>query len=101
MTRARPSDINLNEVAHPKVLDAFFREIVRSHPEFANMSRKDLERYLREVLADLAEDLAACFLAPISLGGLRVWKLSLERWEREHKATPKSRPARDMKAVRS
>ena len=56
MTRARPSDINLNEVAHPKVLDAFFREIVRSHPEFANMSRKDLERYLREMLADLAKD---------------------------------------------
>jgi hypothetical protein len=38
MTRVRPSDINLNEVA----ADALFLEIVRRHPEFANPSRKDM-----------------------------------------------------------
>jgi hypothetical protein len=42
------------------------------------------------------------FPAPDYFGGLRFWKLGhLERWERERKAAPKSRPARDMKAVRS
>jgi predicted DNA-binding transcriptional regulator AlpA len=44
----------------------------------------------------------AGFPEPIFLGGLRFWKLSdLERWERDQKAAPKTRPARDMRAVRS
>ena len=42
------------------------------------------------------------FPEPDYFGGLRFWKLSdLERWERDRKAAPKTRPARDMKAVRS
>jgi predicted DNA-binding transcriptional regulator AlpA len=44
----------------------------------------------------------AGFPEPIFLGGLRFWKLSdLERWYRDQKTAPKTRPARDMRAVRS
>ena len=59
---------------------------------------KFMPRYQRSSQPRIAD---AGFPEPIFLGGLRFWKLSdLERWDRDQKDAPKSRPARDMKAAR-
>jgi hypothetical protein len=56
MTLVKPSDIDLNEIFTPGALDQFLGAIVRDHPEFATLSRKRMERNVREVIAELAND---------------------------------------------